>query len=876
MRTKYTFLLLASFVIFFASHSIGQSTIIGKITDSRTGEPLSDVKVSWLGGGDMKKELSNEEGIYQISYISKSMGMISILSFELPGKKTKFVSVNDFLLDSLFYEIDVQLEEREISSSTASHWEQSVYEIPASTVIISRDEIERNGYMTLNEILENVPGFYTIDHRSESDITLGVRGFWAPFNRNVLIQVNGVNMLSERQNDFAMNKINVSVESIERIEIVRGPLSIIYGAGAFFGVINIITLDPLGEEVSGHISSGWGTQNNFTQNFRYGLHKDGLMLSLNAMNFMRDGFEQPWDAMITDSLYDLYASTYSNLAPFDTTTADQYQGLMTNPERYSKRHQSVNFAMRYNKFTANLNYARSNFGFSFLHPGPQDRNDYQSNTINIQFGYAGESAQYDWKGGKSYTQFSYELKAAHMASLVDATYKYFLPDSYTPGEDRVATLRTEANSLWTIYNNRQENKSLMLSSGFAYNNNYRNHSLYNAAEFGLRNWYIGLAPNTSLQTTALYSQLDAKFDEWQFVAGARMEKQGSYEMLSIFNQDYNFVDILDTTAAGDTTYFTTVDTSDINDRNNQINFIPRLAVLYKFWDHDSSAHYLRLMYGGALKQSSVVDNASDVMLASATTGQFIPYLRPERIRTYEIGYTYNYATEDYKRRSRKSLMINVNAFRNDLFDLITRNAAIVNGTYVTSSSNGDELTTNGIELITSAEYSIPRSSANQKSLTFSLKGDVTYQRTKDARDPEFEVSFSPDLLAGATASFEVSAPRIVGEQIKVRSFAVSVGMNYVGEMKAYYQPDTTGTTANPVAPYYIGEDTEGYARWSCNFRINDVRFFGEKRGGFYLNARVSNIFNKQYLYPTYDINSWATRGMLGRPRQILVTVGYKF
>ena len=80
-------------------------------------------------------------------------------------------------------ELDVELVNKDPSSSTASGWETSVYEIPASTIIIDRDEIERKGYATLNEVLENVPGFYTIDLRSESGISLGVRGQWEPFNQ---------------------------------------------------------------------------------------------------------------------------------------------------------------------------------------------------------------------------------------------------------------------------------------------------------------------------------------------------------------------------------------------------------------------------------------------------------------------------------------------------------------------------------------------------------------------------------------------------------------------------------------------------------------------------------------------------------------------
>ena len=127
--------------------------------------------------------------------------------------------------------------------SSASRWEQSIYEIPASTIVISREEIEQNGYLTLQEILENVPGLFTVDQRYTSGVTIGTRGFWTDFSRNVMIQLNGINMLNDRRNDYPLDKINVAVESIDKIEIVRGPMSVIYGDGAFFGVINIITND---------------------------------------------------------------------------------------------------------------------------------------------------------------------------------------------------------------------------------------------------------------------------------------------------------------------------------------------------------------------------------------------------------------------------------------------------------------------------------------------------------------------------------------------------------------------------------------------------------------------------------------------------------
>jgi len=846
--------------------AFGQNLLIGKVKDKRTTASLSDVQVYWRGKKEFK-QITNKEGIYTITKNSED----SILIFEKPGKKRIGRLLSKEILDSIFWELDIIMENEDISSSTASHWEQSVYEIPASTVIITREEIERNGYMTLTEILENVPGFYAIDHRSESDVTLGVRGFWAPFNRNVMIQMNGVNMLSERQNDFPLNKINVPVEAIERVEIVRGPLSVIYGAGAFFGVINIITLDPRGDGTEGHLSTAFGTQNTFQQTFRYSMFKDGLMMSLNAMNTMRDGFQQPWDAMISDSIYNLYANLYSVTAPFDTTTADQYQGQIVNPERYSRRHQSVNFALRYRGFSADVHYARSNFGFSFLHPGPASRNDYISNSIYTQFGYSGTAFR---------ERISYEFTAAHTFSLVDAEYRYFLEDSYTPGEDKVASLRTEANARWQITENEKKNRSVYLSSGLAYTNNYQNASIYNAAEFNLRNWYIGLSPNTSLQTTAVYSQLDVKLNNLQLVAGGRLEQQSAYSMLSAYNLDYQFqysYTDANQNVVDDTVFLEPTIIQDRNDLNSALNFIPRLAVLYSLMQRDSSAHYLRLMYGGAIKQASVVDNAADVMMP--LDGPNRPYLRPERIRTYEFGYTYNFEAENYKKRERKALMINLNVFRNDLLDLITRRAEIINGNYVTRSTNGDRLVTNGGELITNMQYSLPRSEG-QKAIIFNLNADATLQRTADVNDDNREVSFSPNFLSGVSAGIRIEefggGKRNGKLRAGIGSLELTVGMNYVGAMRAYYEPDTLGTALNPILPYYIGDDTDGYARWSLNFRINDIRLFREKNGGFYANCRVVNLFDKQYYYPTYSINSWADRGMLGRPRQILITIGYKF
>ena len=94
--------------------------------------------------------------------------------------------------------------------------------------IITRKEIEEFGYSTLEELIEKYSVFTPLNHRSETDLSIGVRGFCGTFNRNVMIQVNGVSMFNERQNYFPLNKINIAIESIEKVEFIRGPTSYIW------------------------------------------------------------------------------------------------------------------------------------------------------------------------------------------------------------------------------------------------------------------------------------------------------------------------------------------------------------------------------------------------------------------------------------------------------------------------------------------------------------------------------------------------------------------------------------------------------------------------------------------------------------------------
>ncbi len=124
----------------------------------------------------------------------------------------------------------------------ASKREQSLGNVASAVTVISADRLRRFGYRTVSEALRAVAGLYVIDDRTIN--RLGIRGLQllGDYNTRVLVLVDGA-AINEPVNAYVGvgYDLPVTIDSIERIEVIRGPVSSVYGTSAFFGIINIVT-----------------------------------------------------------------------------------------------------------------------------------------------------------------------------------------------------------------------------------------------------------------------------------------------------------------------------------------------------------------------------------------------------------------------------------------------------------------------------------------------------------------------------------------------------------------------------------------------------------------------------------------------------------
>ena len=132
-----------------------------------------------------------------------------------------------------------------VEVSTASKTAESVDEAPAVITLVTRRDIQRWGYQSVADVLNHTVGFYLIDDHILPNV--GVRGMTGGLGAEsgvIKVMIDGRSVAYRTTSGNWLGVELIPLESIAQIEIIRGPASALYGADAFLGVVNIITLRP--------------------------------------------------------------------------------------------------------------------------------------------------------------------------------------------------------------------------------------------------------------------------------------------------------------------------------------------------------------------------------------------------------------------------------------------------------------------------------------------------------------------------------------------------------------------------------------------------------------------------------------------------------
>ena len=478
---------------------------------------------------------------------------------------------------SWLYDLSLgELAHVEITSAARSS--EKIEEIPASVVLITRQEIDSYGYATLTELLGHIPGLYQIDDYQEG-AKLGLRGFWSGVtNRNIIVLVDGVKQVEDRDQSSPLNKIAVPVESIERVEVVRGPLSVIYGPGALFGVINIITHKP-DSASSSRVSASYG-QRNTKRAFIRVMDKMGeLEFALNATFYGTDGIDEP----------------YSRI---QTTPSPGVAGLSTE-NRLEDGERYLNLFASFRDWFFDTSFVRSEKEFFFPLPAVADGSLRTTEAANLAVGYARELSPTLSLDGK----LVYSSNDAHLR------YDIRRPDWDGNQRWKSSALEFELNGFWllnpnldvTVGMNRRSVLDLsdrfhIPSSGFP--------STQHAARL--------LVDGEHIVTQALFSQANYHLsNDLLLVAGVRAEQQLPYRLS-------------DSKAAGLPEFTFREGKFD----EDGITLIPRAAAIYNLNDR----HIFKAMYGEAINRPSFLQNITNTLDPNRDS------LEPEKIETLELNY----------------------------------------------------------------------------------------------------------------------------------------------------------------------------------------------------------------------------------------------
>ncbi len=270
----------------FVAIAQNKGSIIGTVIDKETGKSLPNTEVLILEtsqGSVVSKngafEIKNiKSGIYTIQfhalgYVTETLSNIKVVA----GKKTQI----KFSMKTK----NIKLNEITIS---ATKIEKNIDKIGSPVYVMGIKELERTEGRNIEEALIRVPGVFTEDryHNETNIVSFRGVGLHTHVTSGILVLVDGVSLTEAMgRTDFE----GIDMENAEKIEILKGPVSALYGPNGITGVMNIVEKIPK-EGFHGKAKASYGSYNTTTFSGNINGGKNGFTYLVKGKYFNTDGY----------------------------------------------------------------------------------------------------------------------------------------------------------------------------------------------------------------------------------------------------------------------------------------------------------------------------------------------------------------------------------------------------------------------------------------------------------------------------------------------------------------------------------------------------------------------------------------------------------
>ncbi len=257
---------------------------------------------------------------------------------------------------------DMSLEELlQLDVSIASRKTEKLYDAPLSTSVITEQEIVNSGATSIPEILRLIPGFI-VREQTNGNYDIHIMGYdyaaprsSMPFSSNLtsLVMIDNRVVFRDFQGGTYWESLPIDVNDIERIEVVRGPASALYGPNAVNGVINIITKRAAKDGFSTDIGGQYGNYGTLITNGIVGFKKNNFSASISGNLQQRERFQNDYFEFFSETFVEHPDSIkhviYGSPKAFKLTGNNRYPDFSNAMDKYGVN-AYVNYKIDKNNF----------------------------------------------------------------------------------------------------------------------------------------------------------------------------------------------------------------------------------------------------------------------------------------------------------------------------------------------------------------------------------------------------------------------------------------------------------------------------------------------------------------------------------------------